>query len=385
MRRQLSDRSILLAVLLAAFVRGSSAASENATLDDSLRDLAKEIVDVVVKDQNQSAIAVGEFVGPADLDSNSGPGLTETLKSLLNELRPGIVQRQAPLSLRGRYDKVADPRDPTARILIKVTAEITDKNATRVDEKFAEIRDTPLLANLVGATVSLPPETTPPQRNLLLQNAIARPSFAGSGNKIRTTPTSPYAIEILVTSKAAAPRDAGDWNQIPARAPRSENGQAFVDIERNEVYAIRIHNDFEERGVPREAAVFVTIDGLDMFTFSEMRDPRTNRPRYSSIVVPPGTSVIPGWHKTNNRVDSFLVTEYGKGAASHANISRGKVGVITVRFATTAPTDKRSGTRGAVRRGRKETGFGPSAQVNLTEVDRSIGPIGDVISVRYSR
>ena len=42
---------------------------------------------------------------------------------------------------------------------------------------------------------------------------------------------------------------------------------------------------------------------------------------------------VAGWHRNNAVVDSFLVTEYGKGAVSKANASRGKVGVLSVTFA----------------------------------------------------
>ncbi len=316
-----------LTILLAA--RSEAA---GPTLREALKNLAKDVA-AVVKAENQTTIAVGDFVGPADLDANSGPGIADTLKSLLEEIQPGLVQRKTFLSLRGHYDKIPDPKDPATLVLIRITAEITNKNAERIDEKFTEIRDSRLLTSLIGATVSLPPEASPPVANQLIQQAIERPKFVVDGTKNRATAESPFAIEILVTSKDSAPRDATGWHSVPARSARTVNGEPFVDIDRNEVYAIRIHNDLRENGNAREAATYVTIDGLDVFTFSEIRDPKTNIPKYSYYVMPPGKSLVTGWHKTNDRVDSFLVTEFGKGAASsQPTLAHGKIGVITVQF-----------------------------------------------------
>jgi hypothetical protein len=399
MKRTILRRLAAMVVCFAAGLLGSNKCeSAPLSLRDSLKPLAQEIVAVVTKDQNQATITVGDFVGPADLDTNSGPGLTATLKSLLDEVQPGISQRRAPLALRGRFDKIPDPKD-AQKILIKVTAEITDKNALVVDQKFIEIRDAQLLAGLMGLTVVLPPDN-PDAANKDVQKALEHPSFAIEGTKIKAAEESRSGIEILVTSKENAPRDTREWARVPPRAPRNDKGEAFIDLDANEVYAIRIHNGFEERETRQKVGVFLTIDGLDVFTFSEMRDPSTGRPRYSTFIVNPGSSVIPGWHKTNSRVDSFLVTEYGKGAiSSQPNISRGKVGVITVKFAP-VPLPKPveltdSGPSRGFRVGsaaptapaapKRETGFGPSARTNMQESKSEIGEVREVISIRYSR
>jgi serine/threonine protein kinase len=129
------------------------------TLRDALKNLAQHVLDVVIKDQKQHAIAVGDFSAPSGLAAYGGSEISETIKSLLEELQPGLVQKRAALSLRGRYDKMPDPRDPS-RILIKVTAEITNDTGDRIDGGFAELRDINLIAELLGMRVSvrvLPP------------------------------------------------------------------------------------------------------------------------------------------------------------------------------------------------------------------------------------
>jgi hypothetical protein len=358
-------------------------------LRDALKPLAQSIVDVVQNDLKQPAIAVGDFNAPPGFDANAGPGISESLTSAINELSPGFVQKRASLSLRGRYDKSKDPRNSDL-VIIKVTAEITDSNGDLKDQKIAEIKDTGLIGVLLGLSVSLPPVATREKRNEELQKAIDKPQFNQSAGDplstiIKARPESPFGIEILVTSKDQAPKDAKGWADVPARVPRNDGGEPFVDIKRDEVYAIRVHNNFEFAGEKYDAAVAASVDGIDIFTFSELRDPKTKGPRYTHYIVPAGVSLVPGWHKTNDHSDSFLVTEYGKGAASQqANRSRGNVGIITVRFAlawTGAPPEAEKGTHDAS----NETGFGPPVKTDLREVERHVGTARDVISVRYSR
>src|SRR5205823_2102094 len=131
------------------------------------------------------------------------------------------------------------------------------------------------------------------------------------------------------------------------------------------------------------AAVTLTIDGLDVFAFTEVRTPE-GRPKYTHFVLPPGESLITGWHKTNDRADTFLVTEYGKGAISKVrDPNRGKVGVVTVTFALAwqgeQPPEEEKGSRNA---GGNETGFGPPTKVNLKEAAYKIGAVREVVGVR---
>jgi hypothetical protein len=374
-------------MLLAATILFATTARADAavtTLRDALKPMAEDVLAIVVKDQRQSSIAIGDFNAPTGLDANGGPGISETLESLLNEMKPGLVQKRATLSLRGRYDKVSDPRDKD-QILIKVTAEITNDRGDRIDEKFAELRDTSLIAGMLGSTVALPPAAPREKRNEILQKSLKDPSFSPDGTLIKSAPDRPFGVEILVAPIRDAPTDAKGWARVPARAPRSEDGKPFVDIKQDEVYAIRIHNDFKSGDEAYEAAVLVAIDGIDVFNYSQMRDPKTRKPKYTHYVCPQGQCTICGWHKTNEQSDSFLVMEFGKGAASRAKVARGKIGVITVKFALAWAGNDVPGPEKGARDAGNETGFGPPVRTQLKEVERHVGVVRDVISVRYSR
>jgi len=64
--------------------------------------------------------------------------------------------------------------------------------------------------------------------------------------------------------------------------------------------------------------VTLTIDGLDVFSFSELR--KDGRPKYGHFIVPANSSfIITGWFKTNDKADSVernaLIADMAFGAA----------------------------------------------------------------------
>jgi hypothetical protein len=99
--------------------------------------------------------------------------------------------------------------------------------------------------------------------------------------------------------------------------------------------------------------------------------------------------VIQGWHVTNKRADSFLVTEYARSEAAKLR-SSARVGTIVATFSAAwakdsdkpkdEPPDDLPGERSG-----DATGKGPPVEVNLEEVQRHIGVVRDTIAVRYTR
>jgi hypothetical protein len=370
-----------LAVVLGLVFSAGPAQGGIPTLRDSLKDLAQGILEVVKKDQGQPSIAVDEaFSSPLRFDANAGPGISEAIKSLLEELAPGVVQRRASLLLRGRYDKARDPRD-AGLIVVNVTAEILNADGRLVAERTAVVRDTGLVAELLGTTVALPPAATRTKRNEILREMIDKPRFTSAGTEVRSAPESPYAVEILVTSKDQVPKSAKEWESVPARAVHDKDGQPFVDIKGDEAFAIRIHNNVES-----DAAVAISIDGIDIFNFSKIRDAKTDQPKYTQYICPPGQTTIPGWHKTNEHFEFFFVTQYANGAISKmANASRREVGLITLRFALAWKGELVPEAERGARDAGSETGFGPPTKTELEAVARQVGVVRDVINIHYTQ
>ncbi|HEX4591410.1 MAG TPA: hypothetical protein VH120_15855, partial [Gemmataceae bacterium] len=302
--------------------------------------------------------------------------------------------------LKGEFLLIADPLNVVLKV-IKVKAKLTDTTTGDDAAEFKEfvgfIRANTDIARLTGTTVSFMRDADyagdPREgRNKDIQDSLpyggGRPPLGQppvppkvqahiSGTLVSADPECQFAVEVRVR-----PLNHGGRPAEP-RTPSLENGLPFVRIDKGELYEVRVVNNS-----PHEVAASLTIDGIDQFTFSDDRKP-DGSPKFSVFVIDPakdgkpGEVLIPGWHKTADpkRKDnflSFLVTEYGKGAASKFPTQAiGKVGTITVGFARSyAP-----GSRGAG----AETGFGPSVEVTQEPVTRDLDVPFAFVTVRYAR
>lgn len=365
----------LAAVALATLIL-TSAARASELLRNEVRTAIAVPIQKLLEEENQQAIAVGEFTGPAQLDTNAGPGLQQLLADELRTLKVN-VQKTANLSVKGRYARVDNQAEP-GQLVVKLTAEVFDRNDDRKAEFHALLRGTGDIARVLAVTATLPPPDEPGaarQRKEEISKRLADPQVFVNGSLVKPTADSPFAVELLVKPSVAA--------QAAPRAAEVKAGQAFVGIRRDEIYEVRAYNR-----TSGEVAITLTIDGLDVFTFSEVRDPTSHRPKYRHYIVPPakdgrpGVATVPGWHLRDappNNYTSFLVTEYGKGASSRVVTTpkAGKPGVITVTFAPAFVGNE-------PRSPGSETGFGPPVSVKVEPVKRSIGPEAAVVSIRYS-
>jgi hypothetical protein len=357
-----------LALVVGLLAGGACRAAEVRSLRDEIRTAVAVYVQKLLEEEKQETVAVGEFTGPAGFESNAGPGIQQLLIEELKALKVKVAKRAA-LSVKGDYQQVPDPDDKT-RIAVKIMARVLDAAGGEKGRCDALLRSSADIARLLGLTAKLPPPDEPgagKARNQELKKQAENPQVHIDGSKVSASPQSKFAVEILVKAAPDAPAEP--------RPARVEDGQAFVAIKRNEIYEVRLYNRTGD-----EAAATVTIDGLDVFAFSEVRDPKTGRPLYSHLIVDPGESVIPGWHlrdRPPHNVASFLVTEYGKGAlARGVAAAQGQRGVITVTFAPCTKDKPRGG---------EETGLGPPLSVQVAPVERSVGPILETVSIRYTR
>ena len=368
--RVASITSVWMAVAALIFSQGGGLWASEA-MRKELGPVAKSI-HALLDEEAQTAVAIGDFTGPAQLDSNFGPGIANDLSDELTSLKV-TIDKKASLSVKGRYALVEDKKKPELRI-VKLTIQVLDRNDDVKSEYRAEVRDNTTIAQVSGATVALSPKADKETRNAEIQKAIDNPTVHVSGTKVSATKESQFLVELLVKSE---PGGKG----IP-RAPVIEDGQAVVEIKRDEYYEIRIYNE-----ASHETAVEAVIDGLNVFAFSDVKDENTEKTKYKYYILDPKKpSTIVGWHRTNQQSDSFVVTEYGKGASAKGQVTSGKTGVITITFAACSdhpedlPTD--DGARNA---SSNETGFGPPIRTDVQEVKRTIGAVREIVSIRYSR
>lgn len=398
MSARLSFVSVSAAALAAASLACGPAAGAEEPGREGLREVAGRIADGVrnvAGKLEQPAVRIGYFSPFGIDDSHAGGAFMAELVAALT----GFVNADAALELQGSYGFIDDPAKPGLKAIV-VRAKLVRLNTGLEEKEFTPfegyIRAVTDIARILGANVSFKPDDEykgPPSdgRNKDLQKTLPPgpgkpPEQPASidGTLVKPTKDSPYAVEIRAEPLA-------DFGKREAAARKAEllNGEPYVPIEKDEIYQVRALNYSDH-----EVAVSLAIDGLDQFTFSDDRR-ADGRPKFTHFIVgpckgdKPGEVLIRGWHKTAKPLTdedkrqgkgnelSFLVTEYGKGAASKfPTQSQGKVGTITVGFALSHP----SGTKGGT-----ETGFGPPVEVKQEPVKRDIDAPSAFVTVRYNR
>jgi hypothetical protein len=372
MPRTIRSRGRLLALMVPvltavlAMAGGLARAQQPDDLHREMAELARQVKGLLDQKGND-AIAVGDFRGPARLASSGGPAIAKTLIEALKAL--GVsVKRLAALEINGEYRDVEDGK--THLLALEIKAHIVDRAGAEIVEfEPRGLFSVPLIVALTSPTVALPPGADDKERNDVLADNIGRnPKVHLAGSRISTQPKSPYAIEVLVKEKG----------EFVPRAATNDDGLAFVKIGRGETYAVKLINDS-----PFDAAVVLTIDGLNVFAFSENKN-------YSFWIVPSKqTLTIPGWHRTNAKADSFLVTEYARSAVAEALPNSASVGTITASFSAAwpqganPPEDEAPSKKGG--RAGDATGHGPETPTSFVEVVREIGRLRDAVSVRYTK
>lgn len=327
-----------------------------------------------LKDIPQTAISVGDFTSPPQMAARGGPAIALALADGLKQ-RGINVKRRADWGIKGEYRLVEDQDKgvPTAQ----VRAQVLDSSGEVRRNFFHDLcageipqpKREATLVGLFGASVELPTDKGPTARNRLLKASFDKPAISIRDSRIAVNPDSPYAIEIWVSQETKmAPRTAAE-----------QEGLAFVPIRRGEVFAVNLINDSD-----RDAAVTLTIDGVNMFAFSD-------HPSYRYVVVPKKShGLVKGWHRTNQNSDSFEVTSFSKSAAAEVLPQSQDVGMITAQFAAAwprsvaTPLDEKR-ILADNRAERDATGRGPEVQQTYREVERVVGDLRTAISVRYTQ
>ena len=107
----------------------------------------------LLDDRGVEEIAVGDFTGPAQLDSNFGPGLQEQLAFELAALKIR-VERKAKLSTKGEYLTVAD-KNARGLVAVRLIVRVFDQFAVELGSLTADLRGTGDLARILAPTASL--------------------------------------------------------------------------------------------------------------------------------------------------------------------------------------------------------------------------------------
>ncbi|MEZ6067762.1 MAG: hypothetical protein R3B90_19090 [Planctomycetaceae bacterium] len=347
-----------------------------------------ENISRLLKGQGQHRIKLPALKGPDTLRAAVGAGMVQRLHAEF--ARHGIeVSNDAAISLVARYELVDKPVFDSAagrelsRLAVRIDGQLVDASGAVLTDfntegilkgEFEEtVVDEEAVLEAAGISVALSPSATDAERDATIRDHLVRPAveLMASGTRLRASADSPYELEILVNGQP--------------QPIRLDQGQPFVDIARGETYAVRVYNHSES-----EAGVKLLIDGLNVFTFSEVRIPdglRRGEPKYANYIVGPGRSPsIRGWHKTNERVASFQVARYAESAAAKLGHQQ-DLGTITVHFSAAWPIDGVPPPDEIIPKGASgnATAEGPPLEERVQEARRNVGRIRASLTVRYSR
>jgi hypothetical protein len=342
------------------------------TLREELGRFAERIKKVLA-DEKLEAIDLGEFTGPPSPATSTGPGIQQLLLEELTA-RKVKVQRRAGAYVKGEYLPVEVDTDAVRdRVVLRLEAVVRDGKGRKLAAMKADVKSNLDIVRLFGLTCKLPTKGDAGDRNEELTRILEKPRAFADGTRVLARKDSPYAVEVLV-------RGAG--GRAAPRMPSLDDGQAFVPIGSGARYEVRVYNDSAY-----DTAASVSVDGIDAFTFSQVREAKTGRPQYTHYIVPAGkTATVQGWHRTDQRAASFEVGSYGDSAAARLLRANPRLGTITVCFHAAwkgkdAPPDEK-GSRSPDDVG---TRLGPPIEAGTRPVQRTVGVLRDSVSVRYSK
>ena len=369
----------LVPLALAAFLSlARPVRADNLNLE--LTELAKD-VQKLLKGRNETAVAVGQFVPLPGTNASAGPAIAKGLTEELVRLHVDVRLR-ANLTVEGRYGLSEDAK--SGRLAVSLHVKIVDK----AGEEIVGLKLNPrgifgdaIMAALEGLTYDLPPNADGKERDKRIEYSAENPHAYLENTRINAPGGKPFAIEILVK---------GADGKFTPRAAVEKEGLAFVELKNNEVYRVRVINDADY-----EAAVTLTVDGLNMFTFSELKDlKKPDKPLYDRLLVGPRASfAIPGWHRTNekNGSNEFQVTKYADSEAAKLYANSANVGTVTVTFAAawadekSRPADEPRNPDSHSLSADLGTKRGADTGGGYKEQTREFGVTRAAISVRYSK
>lgn len=372
-------------LLLSAAITLSPLAHVFANSRQSQSALAELAVDLAetLEGLGEDQILVGTFTGPAVMQkSSAGAGIAKQLSDALTGRGIGISKR-AKFAIQGSYNRVING---DGRVEIIIRGEFENNQTGQSFGEFEKVvsaggeANVENLASLFGISANVTTSAPAKQREQILVKSMLQPSVHvdASRCRLRTSPQSLYAVEILTWNGNPSPGADPATLPFKARAISIDDGNAFVSIDRGDVYAIRLINDS-----PLDAAVSISIDGLSLFSFADQDHDHVILGRESS-------GVVYGWYRTSTHSDSFRVGSYADSAVNELGALSDGVGMISVAFRQawgvndSIPEDEFA-AKLLASRGENATGRGASVVQNYQPWSGHVGAIRNVLSIRYER
>lgn len=354
--------------------------AEARTLDEAMTRFAVSIA-AYLQDRGEDSLVVGPFRD--DREGLPGSKMRKLLVEKLTE-RKVRVKLATGMQVTGEFSRRADGD----RTLVHLTINMKDRLgvvAGSFSDNFESEQDVDNpedVATLIGATFDgttaaekSPEEATTREPAAAVTAAVATPAFHAEGSRVSPKSGSPFQMEILV-------RNGETYTPV---APEAVDGTALVDLQVGQEYAVRLYNNLEF-----DVGVRLSIDGLNLFEFSEAPLDAEGKPAYRKlgfVVIPAGSSgMIKGWHRTDERSNAFLITELPDSAAAKISAETSRIGTINAAYfvawspGETPPSLELVGSKS------KGTAIGQPIDAQYTSVRRFFGKtLLASVTVRYNR
>lgn len=336
----------------------------DADLDKGINKLAANISQFL-KRERQTAVIVGDFIAPPKLKASGGPGISQLLAEQFKKL--GIqVNDQAAFQVMGKFELKAEKDDLGSDVTaLKIKADVLGRDDEVVQSFAISVFGTSGL-QLAGNSVDLTGAAFGETRNQKIKDSINKPQSAIIGNETRVSEASLFGVEVHVR----------DGDKAAPRTPTLDGGRSFVELKKGEEYVVRLVNH-----ATFEAAVTLTIDGLSMFAFSKEGNTQ------AQVLIAANSAVeIPGWYSTVDKTEAFIITGYPESAAGQRGITTG-VGTISASFSAAWPkgAEQPEDEPYLTTADDIATGRGRIIDKKYKKVEREIGQVRAIVSVRYTR
>jgi hypothetical protein len=284
----------------------------------TLREQLAPVVRVLargIKENGNNSLALADFADPVDPPSSGGTLIAKVLAEEL-ENHALRIDPSAKVHVQGKYRLVEDKKSKLAAVRIEAT--VTDANGKVLHKINQKVFGESLIGALLGVTANLPLTTNERDRCQVMVQSTEKPAVTVEGDQVAPSATSPYAVEVLAAS--------GPNPSYQAVTPQVHNGLAYLALKKDHVFAIKLINNSDQ-----EAAVTLTIDGVNTFAFSAQE--KGHKQQYNLWFVPPKKTItVRGWFYDEDRLIPFTPEKFPRLGGFTLPVNS-KVGAITATFA----------------------------------------------------
>jgi hypothetical protein len=377
--------TMLAMVTLGLLVATTSAAEAQVkSLDDALGNLANNIARVIKERQDEASVSIGVIADPDGL--SGGQAIKQRLEEKLKTQGLEVKKRGAAVQVRGDYSIEKAAAGHVIGIRTELTEGRTGAALSKINEKVFIEKVTKLddVLGLIGVTVDTTTEASPLGAREKVAEKIDKPTVAIATENATSTVKSvvsaeagsPYQVQILLKVGTDAATGAPQFKSLDAT---NEGGEAFVRLEKDQIYAVRIIN----KATDHDVAVQVLIDGVSAFVFSQ-NEALKKHDRF--VIDREKAGTLRGWHDTGNKFFEFVVSD--KAAAGKLDAPSSSVGTISVLFFPSWRVDEDQPTveRKALRSKGLSTQKGSRVDAPAEVVERHFGvTLLASVSVRYDQ